>query len=77
MIITEPNDFAAQIHDRMPAFLTREQFAPWLCGEAGAGMLKPAPNDFLQRRPVSKKVNSSKADVDDATLIEPVELKAA
>jgi putative SOS response-associated peptidase YedK len=28
MIITEPNDFAAEIHDRMPAFLTQEQFEP-------------------------------------------------
>ena len=34
MIITEPNDFAAEIHDRMPVFLTEQQFAPWLSGEA-------------------------------------------
>ena len=77
MIITEPNDFPAEIHDRMPAFLTEGQFAPWLSGQAGAGMLKPAPNDFLQRWPVSKRVNSSKADAEDATLIERVEPKAA
>jgi putative SOS response-associated peptidase YedK len=77
MIVTEPNDMAAQIHDRMPAFLSQEQFAPSLGGEAGAGMLEPAPNDFLQRWPVSKRVNSSKADAEDATLIERVELKAA
>jgi putative SOS response-associated peptidase YedK len=73
MIITEPNGMAAQIHDRMPAFLTSDQFAPWLSGEAGPGILKPAPNDFLQRWPVSQRVNSSKADPDDATLIERVE----
>jgi putative SOS response-associated peptidase YedK len=77
MIITDPNGFAAQIHDRMPAFLTEAQFAPWLSGEAGAGILKPAPNDHLQRWPVSKRVNSSKADADDPTLIEKVELAAA
>jgi len=77
MIVAEPNDFTAEIHDPMPVFLTEEQFAPWLSGEAGAGILKPAPNDFLQRWPVSKRVNSSKADADDATLIERVELKAA
>jgi putative SOS response-associated peptidase YedK len=77
MIITEPNDFAAEIHDRMPAFLTHEQFEPWLSAEGGAEFLKPVPNDFLQRWPVSKRVNSSKADVDDATLIEKVELAAA
>ena len=40
-------------------------------------LLKPTSNDYLQRWPVSKRVNSSKADADDATLIEPVELAAA
>ena len=77
MIITEPNDFAAEIHDRMPVFLTSDQFAPWLSGEAGAEYLKPAPSDYLQRWSVSKRVNSSKADADDATLIEPVDLVVA
>ncbi len=60
----------------MPAFLTHEQLEPWLSDKAGAECLKPAPNDFLQRWPVSKRVNSSKADADDATLIERVELAA-
>jgi putative SOS response-associated peptidase YedK len=64
---------AAEIHDRMPVFLIEQQFAPWLSGEAGAGILKPAPNDFLQRWPVSKRVNSSKADADDTTLIERID----
>jgi putative SOS response-associated peptidase YedK len=77
MIITAPNDFVAEVHDRMPVLLTEEQFAPWLSGEAGMEYLKPAPNDYLQRSPVSKRVNSSKADADDPTLIEPVGLAAA
>jgi hypothetical protein len=45
--------------------------------EAGAGILKPVPKDYLQRWPVSKRVNSSKADADDATLIEPDQLAVA
>jgi putative SOS response-associated peptidase YedK len=77
MIITEPNESAAEIHDRMPVFLTQEQFAPWLSGDAGAKYLKPVPNDYLQRWPVSKRVNSSKADADDATLTDKVELAVA
>ena len=77
MIVAEPNDVAAEIHDRMPVFLMEDQFTPWLNGEAGREYLKPAPNDFLQRWPVSKRVNSSKADADDATLIDKVELAAA
>ena len=77
MIITEPNEVAAEIHDRMPVFLTQEQFTPWLSGDAGAEYLKPVPNDYLQRWPVSKRVNSSKADADDATLTDKVELAVA
>jgi hypothetical protein len=58
-------------------FLTGEQFAPWLNGEAGVEYLNPVLNDYLQRWPVSKRVNSSKADADDPTLVEPVELAFA
>jgi putative SOS response-associated peptidase YedK len=74
MIITKPSDFVSEVHDRLPVLLTEAQFAPWLSGEAGAEVLKPAPNDYLRRWPVSKRVNSSKADADDATLIERLEL---
>jgi putative SOS response-associated peptidase YedK len=73
MIITEPNDFVVEVHDRMPALLTEDQFSPWLSGEVGVELLKSARNDFLQRWPVSKRVNSSKADADDPTLIEAIQ----
>jgi putative SOS response-associated peptidase YedK len=53
----------------MPVLLQPDQFAHWLRGNMGVEQLKPAPNDYLQRWPVSKKVNSSKADKDDAALI--------
>jgi len=72
MIITEPNEFVAKVHDRMPVLLTEKQFDPWLTGKAGVEYLKPAPNDFLQKWPVSKRVNSSRADDNDATLIEKI-----
>jgi putative SOS response-associated peptidase YedK len=65
MIMNEPNDFVADVHDRMPVILERADFAPWL-NDGGTGLLKPAPNDLLlQRSPVSKRVNSSKAPADD------------
>jgi hypothetical protein len=38
--------------------------------------LKPAPNDYLQRWTVSKRVNSSKADKDDPTLVDPAKQAA-
>jgi putative SOS response-associated peptidase YedK len=72
MIITEPNKFVAEVHDRMPVLLTEKQFEPWLSGEAGTEYLAGAPNDYLQRCAVSKRVNSSRADDDDPTLIERV-----
>jgi len=43
----------------------------------GAEYPKRAPNDDLQRWPVSKRVNSSKADADSAALIAPVQLAPA
>ena len=70
MIITQPNEFIAEVHDRMPVLLQPDQFDHSLSGDMGVDELKPAANDYLQRWPVSKRVNSSKADKDDATLIE-------
>ncbi len=72
MIITEPNRFVAEVHDRMPVLLAERDFEPWLSGSAGLELLKPASNDVLQRWPVSKRVNSSKAPAEDATLIDPI-----
>jgi putative SOS response-associated peptidase YedK len=43
MIVAEPNDFTAEIHDRMPVFLTEEQFAPLLSGGGGGWNPKAAP----------------------------------
>jgi putative SOS response-associated peptidase YedK len=76
MIIAQPNDFVAEVHDRMPVLLQPDQLEHWLSGNMTVEELKPAPNDYLQRWAVSKRVNSSKADKDDATLIEPVKQAA-
>jgi putative SOS response-associated peptidase YedK len=77
MIIAEPNELVAEVHDRMPVLLAEKDFEPWLTGEADVELLKPAPNGLLQKWPVSKRVNSSRADNNDSTLIEKVELAAA
>lgn len=72
MIITEPNKIAAKVHDRMPVLLAPNQFEPWLSGKAGTEILKPAPDKSIVMRPVSKRVNSSRADDGDATLVDAV-----
>jgi putative SOS response-associated peptidase YedK len=72
MLITEPNDFVAEVHDRMPVVLESKDFVSWL-NDGGLTLLKPAANDVLQRWPVSRRVNSSRAPADDPSLIDRVE----
>ena len=74
MIITEPNEVAAKVHDRMPVLLSPNQFEHWLSGKAGTEILRPAPERMITMRPVSKRVNSSRADDSDASFIDAVEL---
>lgn len=69
MIIAEANAWMSDIHDRMPVLLQPSQFDDWLSGKAGVEALKPAADDLLRRWPVSKRVNSSRADGSDASLI--------
>jgi putative SOS response-associated peptidase YedK len=75
MVITEPNKFVANIHDRMPVILESQDFEQWERGDVkdAAALMKPASEELLQRWPVPKRVNSSRADDDDATLIERTE----
>ena len=72
MVITESNKFVADIHDRMPVILEAKDFEQWERGDVkdAAELMKPAGENVLQKWPVSKRVNSSRADGDDATLIE-------
>jgi putative SOS response-associated peptidase YedK len=72
MIITEPNKFVAEVHDRMPVLLAEKDYEPWLTGKAGLELHKPAAENALQKWPVSKRVNSSRAPDDDPTLIDKV-----
>ena len=79
MVITEPNKLVSEVHDRMPVIIERDQFDTWLRTNdvrEAAAMMKPAAEDVLVRRPVSKRINSSKTAKEDATLIEEVELVA-
>jgi putative SOS response-associated peptidase YedK len=56
----------------MPVLLQPQQFDHSLSGDMGVEELKPEANDTLRPWAVSQRVNSSKADKDDATLIERV-----
>ena len=63
---------AAEVHDRMPVLLAEKDYEPWLSGKAGLELLKPVAEDLLQKWPVSKRVNSSRAPDDDPTLIDKI-----
>jgi putative SOS response-associated peptidase YedK len=72
MVIGEPNKFVSEVHDRMPVILEPKDFEQWERGNVkdAAALMRPAAEDVLQKWPVSQQVNSSKADKEDATLIE-------
>jgi putative SOS response-associated peptidase YedK len=74
MLITGPNMFVQDYHDRMPVLLRPDQIDRWLSGESGKEVLVPAREEMLQTFPVSRRVNSSRADENDHTLISEIAL---
>lgn len=72
MIVTNANDLAATVHDRMPVLLQPRDFDRWLAVTAGTELLRPAPSNYLQVWSVSRRVNSSRAPSDDPMLIDRV-----
>jgi len=74
MLITSPNRFAAEVHDRMPVILELKDFEQWERGDLrnAAALMKPAGEKVLQKWPVSKRVNNSRTSDEDTTLILPV-----
>jgi putative SOS response-associated peptidase YedK len=74
ILITDANKFTSAIHNRMPVILEPENIGPWLKGDVGTELLKPAPENVLRMWPVSKRV-SKPGNTDDATLIEPTTLR--
>jgi len=73
IITTSPNELMAQIHDRMPVILPREEEHRWISPQPDvtlAELLKPYAAEMMEAFPVSKLVNSPKNDV--AEIIDPV-----
>ena len=46
MIVTESNELAGRIHDRMPVFLAGDSFEAWLDGSSGVELLCSAPENL-------------------------------
>ena len=62
----DPRAFPSQCQDAAASVADR-----WLANQGGVEFLQPAPEDFLQWWPVSRRVNAV-GRVDDAILIEPL-----
>jgi putative SOS response-associated peptidase YedK len=67
VITTAANASTRSIHDRMPALLDAADFDRWLDphhrdGESLKRLLRPAPDDWFEMIPVSRRVNSPKVD---------------
>ena len=58
--------------DAKRVLLQPKDFDGWLNGTAGIELMRPAPENYLQTWPVSRRVNSSRAPGDDLTLIDRV-----
>jgi putative SOS response-associated peptidase YedK len=67
IITTDANEAMRPYHDRMPVILGADTWEFWLA-QGGKELLRPCPNDALEVRRVSKRVNSPAQD--DAGLIE-------
>jgi hypothetical protein len=53
IIVTDANELTRPIHDRMPVVLDKTDIGPWLKGEAGTELLRPAAEDRLRMWPVA------------------------
>jgi putative SOS response-associated peptidase YedK len=72
IIVTDANEPTRPIHDRMPVVLDKTDIRPWLSGEAGIELLKPAAEDRLRVWLVSRRVNKTRTGDDDPTLLDEV-----
>jgi putative SOS response-associated peptidase YedK len=70
IITTTPNEFMAEIHNRMPVILPPDAYAAWLDPaernpDQLQGFLKPYPAEQMTAYPVSRVVNSPQNDTPD------------
>jgi len=74
IMTSEPNEFLAQVHDRMPVILPREHWDLWLeQGEedpnALVEVLKPYPPDNMAYWPMDRYVNNLVKNKEDALIV--------
>ena len=75
LLTQKPNETIAEIHNRMPAILTKDQERLWLSDDLSpqqlVDMLEPYPDEHISAYQVSKAVNNVRNNNED--LIKPVD----
>jgi putative SOS response-associated peptidase YedK len=76
IIVTEGNELAREIHDRMPVVLDPEHHDARLATEStnAKALLRPYPANRMRMYAVSKRVNTPKND--NAELVAPLQVPA-
>jgi len=73
IIVTNPNELVAEVHDRMPVILSSSGYERWLDPtakpDALAAMLQPYPAEAMAAARVSRRVNSPAND--DPSILGP------
>lgn len=59
IVTTEANETMVPIHNRMPVILAPEDYDRWMA-EGPLDLLRPCPNDWLAKRPVSPAINNAR-----------------
>ena len=72
IVVTGASPWMLPYHDRMPVLLTPDLFEPWLSGDAGPDVLRPASDEVLREWTVHRRVNKTGVGVDDPTVLEPL-----
>jgi len=70
IVTTAANALMAKIHDRMPVLVARGSYDAWLGTGDASALLAPAPEEAMQVRPVSLRVNAPAND--DESLLDPI-----
>jgi putative SOS response-associated peptidase YedK len=77
ILTTKPNSLVADVHDRMPVILRREDYELWLDPAVTnptfvAECLKPFHSGLMKKYPVSTRVNRTENDGPDCALEVPI-----
>jgi putative SOS response-associated peptidase YedK len=75
IITVDANALVANIHDRMPAILSRSDYVRWLGEEEDPReLMRPFPSEAMRMWPISMRVN--KPENDDPSILDEIALGA-